>query len=71
MRLSQSQSGSSAAQADSLNSGVKKESKAVAATDKLKASNFPASILRIGHWEVPFIIFYSFILLNTFILGVK
>ncbi|TYI68747.1 hypothetical protein E1A91_D08G109600v1 [Gossypium mustelinum] len=51
MRLSQSQSGSSAAQAESLNSGVKKESKAVAATDKLKASNFPASILRIGHWE--------------------
>ncbi|KAA3470629.1 Pre-rRNA-processing protein IPI3 [Gossypium australe] len=51
MRLSQSQSGSPAAQAESLNSGVKKESKAVAATDKLKASNFPASILRIGHWE--------------------
>ncbi|KAH1107739.1 hypothetical protein J1N35_011507 [Gossypium stocksii] len=51
MRLSQSQSGSSAAQAESMNSGVKKESKAVAATDKLKASNFPASILRIGHWE--------------------
>ncbi|GMI94711.1 hypothetical protein like AT4G30780 [Hibiscus trionum] len=52
MRLSQSQSSGSAAEAENPNSGVKKESKAAAAaTDKLKASNFPASILRIGHWE--------------------
>ncbi|XP_038992899.1 uncharacterized protein LOC120116492 isoform X2 [Hibiscus syriacus] len=51
MRLSQSQASGSAAEAENSNSGVKKESKAAAATDKLKASNFPASILRIGHWE--------------------
>ncbi|XVF34347.1 hypothetical protein REPUB_Repub18cG0051900 [Reevesia pubescens] len=51
MRLSQSQSSASAAQAEDLSSGVKKEAKAAAATDKLKASNFPASILRIGRWE--------------------
>lgn len=56
MRLSQ---GSGAAvvatQSDSITSVVKKESKVTAAsgtTDKLKASNFPASLLRIGHWEV-------------------
>ncbi|KAL4320167.1 hypothetical protein GQ457_18G004330 [Hibiscus cannabinus] len=48
MRLSQSQSSASAANS---NSGGKKESKAASATDKLKASNFPASILRIGQWE--------------------
>ncbi|XP_040374071.1 uncharacterized protein LOC112197464 isoform X1 [Rosa chinensis] len=39
---------------ENLNSGVKKEIKAnaaVGATDKLKASNFPASMLRIGSWE--------------------
>ncbi|KAE8690981.1 50S ribosomal protein L35 isoform 1 [Hibiscus syriacus] len=51
MRLSQSQNSGSAAEAENFNSGVKKESKAAAATDKLKASNFPAAILRIGHWE--------------------
>ncbi|XWS73130.1 hypothetical protein CRYUN_Cryun02cG0098800 [Craigia yunnanensis] len=51
MRLSQSQSSGSAAQAENLSSDVKKEAKAAATTDKLKASNFPASILRIGHWE--------------------
>ncbi|XP_007013889.2 PREDICTED: uncharacterized protein LOC18589028 isoform X1 [Theobroma cacao] len=51
MRLSQSQSSSSAAEAENLSSGVKKEAKAAVTTDKLKASNFPASILRIGHWE--------------------
>ncbi|KAJ0089881.1 hypothetical protein Patl1_14492 [Pistacia atlantica] len=49
MRLSQ-------APENNLNPVVKKESKAVAAassgaTDKLKASNFPASLLRIGRWE--------------------
>ncbi|XVE63480.1 hypothetical protein DITRI_Ditri07aG0023900 [Diplodiscus trichospermus] len=53
MRLSQSQnSGSgSAAQAANLSSEVKKEAKAAASNDKLKASNFSASILRIGSWE--------------------
>ncbi|KAK8655094.1 hypothetical protein V6N13_107686 [Hibiscus sabdariffa] len=52
MRLSQSHNSGSAAEAENSNSGVKKESKAAAAaTDKLKASNFPASILRIGNWE--------------------
>ncbi|XVF88110.1 hypothetical protein PTKIN_Ptkin19aG0023700 [Pterospermum kingtungense] len=51
MRLSQSQSSDSAAQAENLSSGVKKEAKGAASSDKLKASNFPASILRIGHWE--------------------
>ncbi|OAY31457.1 uncharacterized protein LOC110599638 isoform X2 [Manihot esculenta] len=41
-------------QTESNNSGVKKETNTTAAsgiTDKLKASNFPASILRIGNWE--------------------
>ncbi|XWS70874.1 hypothetical protein CRYUN_Cryun03dG0086400 [Craigia yunnanensis] len=51
MRLSQFHSSGSAAQAENLSSEVKKEAKAAATTDKLKASNFPASILRIGHWE--------------------
>jgi hypothetical protein len=40
---------------ENLNLGFKKESKTAAASssiDKLKASNFPASILRIGSWEV-------------------
>lgn len=58
MRLSQSQSSGSAAQAENLSSEVKKEAKASASAsasvDKLKASNFPASILRIGKWEVNF-----------------
>ncbi|KAE8730788.1 50S ribosomal protein L35 isoform 1 [Hibiscus syriacus] len=49
MRLSLSQTSGSAAQAEVLSSGVKKEAKHAA--DKLKASNFPASILRIGNWE--------------------
>uniref|UniRef100_A0A2N9HM97 TRF2/HOY1 PH-like domain-containing protein n=1 Tax=Fagus sylvatica TaxID=28930 RepID=A0A2N9HM97_FAGSY len=56
MKLSQG-SGSStggAAQGENLNSIVKKESKGTAVsgpTDKLKASNFPASLLKIGSWE--------------------
>lgn len=33
----------------------------VATTDKLKASNFPASVLRIGSWEVMALLFnFSF-----------
>ncbi|XWS16958.1 hypothetical protein CRYUN_Cryun33cG0026400 [Craigia yunnanensis] len=51
MRLSQSQGSGSAAQAENLNSEVKKEAKAGVPADKLKAANFPASILRIGRWE--------------------
>lgn len=44
-----------AAQSGSVAAGVKKETKAnapIGAADKLKASNFPASLLRIGCWEV-------------------
>ncbi|XVF47868.1 hypothetical protein PTKIN_Ptkin03bG0145000 [Pterospermum kingtungense] len=48
IRLSQSQSSASA---ENLSSEVNKEAKAAGTTDKLKASNFPASILRIGNWE--------------------
>lgn len=36
---------------------VKKQQKVGASsgnTDKLKASNIPASVLRIGTWEIPF-----------------
>ncbi|KAE8735450.1 50S ribosomal protein L35 isoform 1 [Hibiscus syriacus] len=49
MRLSQSQTSGSSSQAEVLSSGAKKEAKHAA--DKLKASNFPASILRIGNWK--------------------
>lgn len=50
--------------AGALGSGLKKESKSIAAAaslgptlapgsiEKLKASNFPASLLKIGQWEV-------------------
>lgn len=44
--------------ADKLTAHNKKDSKGVSVSgvrDKLKASNFPASILRIGSWEVSFI----------------
>lgn len=42
---------------DHLNSGLKKETRGAAAAasgsnEKLKASNFPATLLRIGSWEV-------------------
>jgi hypothetical protein len=55
MKLSQG-SGSSAepTQSQNFNSGVKKEAKGATApviTDKLKASNFAASLLKIGRWE--------------------
>lgn len=56
MRLSQGTASlPGAQQTENHNLVVKKESKITAAsgtTDKLKASNFPASILRIGCWEV-------------------
>ncbi|KDP38724.1 hypothetical protein JCGZ_04077 [Jatropha curcas] len=55
MRLSQgSASTPGTQQKENDNLGVKKESKSSTAsgtTDKLKASNFPASILKIGSWE--------------------
>lgn len=55
MKLSQGgPSTPGAAQSGSITAGVKKEIKAnapVGAADKLKASNFPASLLRIGCWE--------------------
>jgi len=51
MKLSQG----TAQQNENLSSAVKRESRAAtAAADKLKASNFPASLLRIGSWEVYF-----------------
>lgn len=40
---------------EDLSSGVKKENRGAStsgAGDKLKASNFPALLLRIGSWEV-------------------
>lgn len=60
-------------QAGAAGSGVKKESKGIAAAsvgatlapgsiEKLKASNFPASLLKIGQWEVsPGEVFFFFI----------
>ncbi|KAL5146957.1 hypothetical protein HKD37_06G016722 [Glycine soja] len=52
MKLSQG----SAQPSEDLSSGAKRESRAAAVSgaggaDKLKASNFPASLLRIGSWE--------------------
>ncbi|XP_027362850.1 uncharacterized protein LOC113870455 [Abrus precatorius] len=49
MKLSQG-----SVQNENLSSGLKKEGRGAAAsgtTDKLKASNFPATLLRIGSWE--------------------
>ncbi|PON99328.1 ATP-dependent DNA helicase [Trema orientale] len=55
MKLSQgSPSTLGGAQSGSITSGIKKENKGNApagSMDKLKASNFPASLLRIGCWE--------------------
>lgn len=53
MTLSQGKASStSAAPSGDPSSKNKKDVKAGAAFDKLKASNFPASLLRIGKWEV-------------------
>ena len=57
MRLTQGNNAAAHAtqETEKQNLGVKKESKSAAVSgsiDKLKASNFPASILRIGSWEV-------------------
>ncbi|XP_022158169.1 uncharacterized protein LOC111024711 isoform X3 [Momordica charantia] len=55
MKLSQSTATSSdVAECESFNSSIIKENKGTAvsgSTDKLKASNFPATLLRIGGWE--------------------
>jgi len=55
MKLSQGNIFIANTQNENLSSGLKKESPAAAAlgsVEKLKASNFPASLLRIGSWEV-------------------
>ena len=57
MRLSQGNSAtvSCATSSGGFESGKKKDLKSTAisgTTDKLKASNFPASLLKIGSWEV-------------------
>ncbi|KAG9455930.1 hypothetical protein H6P81_000438 [Aristolochia fimbriata] len=54
MRLSQSNPSAGVASCEISDPGKKKDSKGAGgatATDKLKASNFPASLLRIGTWE--------------------
>ncbi|CAN0912193.1 hypothetical protein LINGRAPRIM_LOCUS812 [Linum grandiflorum] len=56
MKLSQGTASSTpgAKESEKPSSGVKKEGKGAGASssiDKLKASNFPASVLRIGSWE--------------------
>ncbi|XP_028793973.1 uncharacterized protein LOC114749619 [Neltuma alba] len=54
MKLSQGGNPIADTQSETASSGVKNESGGVAASstaDKLKASNFPASLLRIGSWE--------------------
>lgn len=59
MKLSQGDPSTvGAAQSGSITSGIKKENKGnapVSSNDKLKASNFPASLLKIGCWEVSLI----------------
>lgn len=59
MKLSQSTAApGDVAECESFNSSIRKENKGTAipgSTDKLKASNFPASLLRIGGWEVKWI----------------
>ena len=64
MKLSQGGASSNgAAQSENFNAVVKKESKGAAlssATDKLKASNFPASLLKIGGWEVSYLLLCYF-----------
>lgn len=59
MTLSQRKSGSISENTTEITGhGSKKEmrgSTASSASDKLKASNFPASLLRIGSWEVEFL----------------
>lgn len=50
MKLSQGNIPTVNTQNETTSTGVKNESGVAA--DKLKASNFPASLLRIGSWEV-------------------
>lgn len=54
LKLSQGNMFIANTQNENLSSGLKKESRGAAASvsvEKLKASNFPASLLRIGSWE--------------------
>lgn len=54
---------------ENLSSGVEKESRGAAAAsgaaEKLKASNFPGSLLRIGSWEVRLRYFMSLVYLGN------
>lgn len=55
MKLSRGSTFIANTQDENLSSGVKKESRGAAVSgpvDKLKASNFPASLVKIGSWEV-------------------
>lgn len=64
MKLSQGTPTPGNTLSESITSGIKKESKSTTATsgtDKLKASNFPASLLRIGDWEVFSLNFYDIV----------
>lgn len=75
MKLSQGNSatGSCVTSTGGSEAGKKKDLKSTAmsgTTDKLKASNFPASLLRIGSWEVTaFSILMQFYLLIFWILA--
>lgn len=62
-----SQGAPSVAQSGSTASGVKKEkaNAPASAMDKLKASNFPASLLKIGGWEVSIFHNELFIITNV------
>lgn len=77
MKLSQGAVSTAKTKDDNLDSGVKRESQGAAASgsvEKLKASNFPATFLRIGSWEVyssfcmPFV-FLGNIFFHEFISG--
>lgn len=52
MKLSQVHSAAACAIKSGTFDDVKKELKSISAIDKMKASNFPASLLTIGNWEV-------------------
>lgn len=55
MKLSQGDQNLATVHGDNLSAATKKDGKgatALGTSDKMKASNFPASLLRIGQWEV-------------------
>lgn len=66
MKLSQGTCNLATAQSDNLVCETNKDGKSNApsgATDKMKASNFPASLLRIGRWEVlVMVLFFNYLL---------